>query len=93
MTRLSSITTVQNVWLGRFPRHGLDAESLRDSILALSGELDRDHAGGASLPAGRFVELHDPLSVQGRLRLEAPQRLPDGPAFAEASIPFAVRCR
>lgn len=40
----------QNVWLGRFPRHGLDAESLRDSILALSGELDRTMPAGHPFP-------------------------------------------
>jgi hypothetical protein len=30
-----------NVWLGRFPRRRLDAEALRDALLAVGGNLDR----------------------------------------------------
>src|SRR5262249_27774284 len=30
----------ENIWLGRFPRRRLEAEALRDSILAVSGKLN-----------------------------------------------------
>ena len=39
-----------NVWLGRFPRRPLDAESIRDSMLAISGVLDRTPSGPHPFP-------------------------------------------
>ena len=41
----------ENTYLARFPRRRIDAETLRDSILAVSGNLDSAH-GGPSLPPG-----------------------------------------
>lgn len=40
----------RNELLGRFDRHRLDAESLRDSLLFVSGELDVSPAGAHSFP-------------------------------------------
>jgi hypothetical protein len=37
----NSRTDPNNLWLWKFPRRRLDAESLRDALLAVSGELDR----------------------------------------------------
>ena len=41
----------ENTLLWRSHRRRVDAETLRDSILAISGKLDSDH-GGPSLPKG-----------------------------------------
>src|SRR5262249_19294344 len=37
-------------WLGRFPRRRLDAESIRDALLAVSGQLDRSRPGRHPFP-------------------------------------------
>jgi hypothetical protein len=37
-------------WLWRFPRRRLDAESIRDAMLAVSGRLDRNRPGGHPFP-------------------------------------------
>ena len=39
-----------NVWLGRFSRRRLDAESIRDALLAVSGKLDRKRPGPHPFP-------------------------------------------
>jgi hypothetical protein len=39
-----------NVWLGRFSRRRLDAEALRDSLLVVSGDLDRARPGPHPFP-------------------------------------------
>ena len=39
-----------NVWLGRFSRRRLDAEAIRDSLLAVSGKLDRKRPGPHPFP-------------------------------------------
>ncbi len=39
-----------NVWLGRFPRRRLDAEAIRDALLAVSGRLDRSRPGPHPFP-------------------------------------------
>ncbi len=39
-----------NIWLGHFPRRRLDAESLRDSLLAIGGNLDRSVGGQHPFP-------------------------------------------
>jgi hypothetical protein len=44
-----------NRLLGRYPLRRLDAESLRDAMLCVSGELDR-RAGGAFVPSQRTAE-------------------------------------
>ena len=40
----------ENRWLWRFPRQSLDAESIRDSMLMLSGQLDRTMPEGHPFP-------------------------------------------
>jgi hypothetical protein len=40
-----------NVWLGRYPRRRLDAEALRDALLAVSGKLDRARPGPHPFPS------------------------------------------
>jgi hypothetical protein len=39
-----------NVWLGRFGRHRLDAEAIRDALLAVSGNLDFSRPGPHPFP-------------------------------------------
>jgi hypothetical protein len=39
-----------NVWLGRFTRRRLDAEALRDAVLAVAGRLDRARPGAHPFP-------------------------------------------
>jgi hypothetical protein len=39
-----------NIWLGRFSRRRLDAEAIRDAILAVSGNLDRTRPGPHPFP-------------------------------------------
>jgi hypothetical protein len=39
-----------NLWLGRFSRRRLDAEALRDALLAISGRLDRRRPGPHPFP-------------------------------------------
>src|SRR5262249_42829759 len=39
-----------NIWLGRFPRRRLDAEALRDALLAVSGKLDLARPGPHPFP-------------------------------------------
>ena len=52
----------------RFERRRLEAEEVRDSILAVSGRLDRSMPGAAPVPAAGRVELHAAQRVLGRLR-------------------------
>jgi hypothetical protein len=40
----------ENRWLWRFPRRRLDAESIRDAMLAVSGRLDRSRPGRHPFP-------------------------------------------
>jgi hypothetical protein len=75
----------------RFPRRRLDAEEIRDSLLAASLELDRSPGRGHPLSAREPVEVHAAQPLQGRLRLEAPQRLPHDPADPAAPVPGALR--
>jgi hypothetical protein len=42
-----------NVWLGRFSRRRLSAEEIRDSVLAVSGDLDRTAAGPHPFPPAK----------------------------------------
>ena len=48
----------QNRLLWRMHRRRMEAEVIRDSLLALSGNLD-DHMGGKTLPHASFVNLND----------------------------------
>jgi hypothetical protein len=48
-------TDPDNRLLGRFPLRRLDAEALRDALLAVSGELD-PHAGGPYVPTQRTAD-------------------------------------
>ena len=48
----------QNRLLWRMHRRRMEAEAIRDSLLALSGNLD-DHIGGKTLPHASFVNLND----------------------------------
>ena len=82
-----------NEGLWRYDRRRLDAEAIRDSLLAVSGALDRSHGGTAPVPAGEHLEFHAAQPVLGRLRDEPPQRLPDDAADAAAPVPGPVRRR
>ena len=44
---------VDNDYLWRFDRRRLDAESIRDTLLAVGGNLDRTPGGAAPVPATR----------------------------------------
>ena len=49
-----------NRWLWRMNRHRIDAEELRDSVLAVSGTLDA-RMGGPGFPLFRFKDDHSPI--------------------------------
>ncbi len=40
----------ENRWLGRFPRKRLEGETIRDALLAVSGQLDRRSGGPSVMP-------------------------------------------
>jgi hypothetical protein len=54
-----------NQWLWRFSRQRLDAESLRDTLLAVSGGLDRTLGGGHPFPAQKAWDFtqHKPFKA------------------------------
>lgn len=52
----------ENRWLASFPSHRLDAEQIRDSILAVSGQLDRSH-NGKSVPLRNRQFVFDHTSI------------------------------
>ena len=54
----------QNILLWRFNRRRLDAEQIRDSILAFSGDLDRTRGGRHPFPHRQtyFYRQHEPFS-------------------------------
>ena len=88
--RQASLATLRTVWLWRFPRRRLAAESIRDAMLAVSGRLELD-GRPASLPADRRVALDAAQPVQGGLSRATPQRVPDDPAPGEAPFPGDFR--
>jgi hypothetical protein len=53
----------ENLW--RFPRQRLDAESIRDTILAISGDLDRTSGGGHPFPEPKSWDFtqHKPFKA------------------------------
>ncbi len=59
-------------WLWRFPRRRLDAEALRDAMLAVSGELDR-RVGGPSFFPRISPEALEGLSRKGATWGESPE--------------------
>ncbi len=77
-------------WPG-FPVSRLDAESIRDTLLALGGNLDLSPAGPHPFPAAAHVGLHPAQSVQGGLREQSSQRLSDDAAHSAASVPGDLR--
>ncbi len=56
----SARVDADNRWLWRMNRTRLDAEELRDGVLAVSGELDRS-MGGPGFELFRFVDDHSPI--------------------------------
>ena len=82
-----------NDFLWRFNRQRLDAESLRDSLLAISGELEPGPGGPHPFPnMGTWMFMqHDPFNAV--YPSQAPQRLPDDAAHSAASVPSDVRRR
>lgn len=54
-----------NQWLSRFPRRRLDAESIRDTLLCLSGNLDKTRSGPHPFPPStewKFTQ-HNPFKA------------------------------
>ncbi|MFI5459926.1 MAG: PSD1 and planctomycete cytochrome C domain-containing protein [Isosphaerales bacterium] len=61
----SAVIDPENRWLWRFPRRRLEAESIRDSMLAVSGELDQGRPGPHPFPpieAWHWTQ-HDPFKA------------------------------
>ena len=54
-----------NAWYWRFDRRPLDAEALRDSLLALGGNLELDRPGPHPFPAAGHLAVHRAPPVQG----------------------------
>ena len=59
---------------------GFDAESIRDTLLFVSGELDEVAGGAASVSAAAHLGLDAAHPVRRRVRDASPQRLPDAAA-------------
>ncbi len=81
----------ENRWLWRFSRRRLDAESLRDAMLAVSGRTRSPQAGASSVSTDRRLALDPAQPVQGRLRDESPHGLSDDPAAGAASLSCDLR--
>lgn len=92
----------QNQLVWRFNRRRLDAEQIRDSILAFSGELDRSRGGRHPFPHRRtyFYRQHEPFAeyfptnrrsvyiMQGRIQKNPYLDLFDGP---DGNLPMSER--
>ena len=92
----------QNLLAWRFNRRRLDAEQIRDSILALSGELDLSRGGRHPFPHRRtyFYRQHEPFTeyfptkqrsvyiMQGRIQKNPYLDLFDGP---DGNLPLSER--
>jgi Protein of unknown function (DUF1553)/Protein of unknown function (DUF1549)/Planctomycete cytochrome C len=61
----SALGDPENRWLGHFPRRRLDAESIRDAMLAVSGNLDRARPGPHPFPPieSWHWTQHDPFKA------------------------------
>lgn len=75
----------------RYNRRRLDAESIRDTMLFVGGDLDEGPGGGAPLPAGEGLGLHPAQPVRRPVRDPPAQRLPDAAAHSQESVPGPVR--
>ena len=84
---------VRTITLWRFDRRRLDAESIRDTLLAVGGNLDPTPGGPHPFPAMSDLGLHAAQPVQGGLRHQPPQRLPDDAAHSAAPVPGPLRRR
>ena len=78
-------------WLWRFPRRRLDAESIRDAMLAVSGRLDPGRPGRHPFPPIEDWHWTQHDAFKTVYPVEPPQRLPDDPAPGEAPVPRALR--
>jgi hypothetical protein len=52
-----------NALCGRYPLGRLDAEAIRDSMLAVAGTLDRSMGGAHPFPSGKSYSQHNPFSA------------------------------
>jgi hypothetical protein len=59
--RLAATADPENRWLSHFPMMRLDAEQIRDSVLAVSGQLDRS-LGGKTVPLRNLQFVFDHTS-------------------------------
>ena len=75
----------KNSYLWKFDRRRLEAEEIRDSLLAVSGQLDPTPGGRASVSADVPVVVQPAPAVLRRLRHQQAQRVPDAAAPAQAS--------
>src|SRR5262245_42979295 len=86
-TQRNSATDVNNDYLWRFNRRRLEAEEIRDSILAVSGSLDRSMGGEHPFPpepAWHFSQHNQFFAVYGANRRSVylmQQRLKKHPFF------------
>lgn len=51
----------ENIWLSRAHRRRLDAEAIRDSLLAISDQLDQQRPRGSSVAAAGYIRVRDGL--------------------------------
>ena len=76
-----------NDFLWRFNRQRLDAEEIRDAMLAVSGALDPTMGGDHPFPPQKRMEILAAQTVRGGLRNESAQRLFDATTNQEAAVP------
>ena len=82
-----------NDYLWRFNRRRLDAESIRDALLAVSGNLDRSPGGPHPFPEQTTWNFTQHKPFKAVYDTQPPQRLPDDAAHPAAPVPGPVRRR
>ena len=80
-----------NQWLGYFEPHHLTAEEIRDSMLTISGELNRDMGGVPAIPEINMEVALQPRMIQFSIAPVAqPSRTPSSRNRLDLYLPACV---
>ncbi len=89
--RRTRTSTWRTITCGASTAAGWTRSPIRDTLLAVAGNLDRTPGGAHPFPRAEGVELHAAQPVQGGLRHEQAQRVRDDAAHPAAPVPRTVR--